>query len=331
MAIQRDYYSFHVLRIVLLFLIVFTDYGKYVPYFSLATPFFGFAEGTLFAIYGYLVLRSDNDLKQNIIHTLKVFMIFFAVDLVLSIGYMWLRYGTPFGYLTGRTIFNFVVLDYWWSEFGSHIWYIQSVLYSLIIIYVLKKLGIFEKLCVPLCIVLFVIAFFTGEGAGLIQFKVLDYSFLPGNFFTRTLPYMLLGRIIHKHKRIITSIPDWGTALLLLVGVLLNIGELLLLVRLKKAVYYGHLMGFVMITVALLVWGINHHKVGVGAVNAPALFKIMFYSFNPVAEIYIVLLLHVVQDVTTYRLGLIAQPAVVLFLCFFLPMCLIYMKKGHGA
>ena len=110
-------------------------------------------------------------------------------------GYLCFFYGKPFMYFNKRGIFYFVVLNFWGENICSTIWYVQSVLYTLIILWLLRR---FKNLDWVLRILLFALSILIGELAEVINFSFLGNDYIPGNSLTRTLSYMLLGRLIYR-------------------------------------------------------------------------------------------------------------------------------------
>lgn len=320
-------YSIDLARVLLMVCIVLANYGTFVPYLNYAGIVLSFASGTLFTLYGYLVLRDDNDLKGNLLHTLKVFAVFFVIDFILTTGYMYIVYGRPFAYLTKRGIFNFVVLNYWGANFGAHIWYIQALLYALVILYLLKKFNLLNKLAVPLCILCFVVAFVTGEGAGLVHFSFLKNDYIPGNFLTRALPYMLLGKIFRDHRKKFSKISLLGNLAIFFGGAVLSVAEFVMLGYYGKLVYYNHLIGFIPMALGVLIWAVTCYDIGKGIKDTPMLFKVLYYTSNPIAEIIAVLVLLLAKDQETYNIGMMSVPFLTLLFGLLLPIASIKIRR----
>jgi hypothetical protein len=129
-----------------------------------------------------------------------------------------------------RMIFNFVVLNLWPCPIGDNFWFIQAMLYAYIIIYIADKLNLF-KLYKGVLVVTFIAMLLLGEFAGVIHFNFLGYPYIPGNWLTRALPYILLGRLIREHKDFLLSWRKFVYWILFVVGGGLVILELFVLAR----------------------------------------------------------------------------------------------------
>jgi len=293
--------SFDILRLICVALLVVIEFGLYfIPSYSIVQPFLYFSHGTLFTVYGYNVLRDGADLRKNIRHALKVFLIMLAVYGLLAIGNYWLMTGNPFAGFTKRNIFNFVVLNFWSTSIGSSIWFVQSTLYALIAFWILRK---FKKYDWLLCLVLFLGSFLVGEFAGLIHFNFLGYSFIPGNFLTRTMPYMLLGRLIRVHYDEITEKLWLPSSVLFIFGLILSVIEYYALYLTGYLVYSNHFIGFIPMAAILCIRCVQSPKGGqlqILGKCAPALYKRMYYIFNPLGYILLIGAGFICQTVPQY-------------------------------
>ena len=281
------FYSFDALRVICITMLTFSSFGLPMPILEFIRPYLNSATGILFTLYGFLVLRDGADLKKNIKHSVKVFAILFAVYGLMTAGYLWLIYGKPFMYITKRGIFNFVVLNYWGDAFCSTIWYVQSTVYALIICWIFKGLKKYDWI---ICILLFALAAMIGELAGVINFSFLGNEYIPGNFLTRTIPYMLLGRIINRSYR---KLKKGGSTLgkwLVIGGLIISVGEHFLLTMYDMLGYSNHLIGFILISAGACLLAVRHPK-GVKkrklAKYAKRMYKGMYYVFNPLGYIFL--------------------------------------------
>ncbi|MCQ2426096.1 MAG: acyltransferase [Lachnospiraceae bacterium] len=253
------------LRLLLMFFLCIDLFGFPIIISSLAEASVyvqkvcGFVPLAFYIISGYLVLRDDEDRSARILRTIKRSAIVFGV---MTVAYLIVNYAyyTLLGAgnemlvsLTNlRGWFNFLVLNVWQYDIGNSIWFVQGILYAYVIIYFLDKWKLLKyDWLISLLFILAAVA--TGELSGLLNFNILGYEFIPGNFLTRALPYLLLGRCIHRNIHRFTKVKKWVWLIAGLVGVVLVVGEIYLL-NLSGAVgYYGHLIGMLVIAVCLCV------------------------------------------------------------------------------
>ena len=324
-TIQQDpfegqyFYSFDTLRVICILMLTLSAFGLPFRFLNYARPFLTCANGILFTLYGFIVLRDGADLRKNIRHCVKVFIILFAVYGLITMGYLYVLYGRPFMYFNKHGIFNFVVLNFWGEDICSTIWYVQSVMYALIILWLLRR---FKDLDWLLCIVLFVFSILIGELASVIGFKFIGNDYIPGNFLTRTIPYMLLGRLLRRNYGRISAgkrIP----VLLITVGIVLSVLEFFILLSSGKLGYTGHFIGFILIAAGVCLWAAGSWRgntvSGFGR-YAGKMYKGMYFVYNPLYYVLVVIagmLCRTIDQVYIFDAfsGLIT--AAVLFVIFF--------------
>lgn len=282
--IEDGYFaSFDILRVFCILAIIFASFGLPIPYFNFLRPYFNAATGILFTLYGFLVLRDGADLRKNIKHAAVVFAIFLAVYGLITMGYLWLMYRDPFMYFTKRGIFNFLVFNFWGEDICSTIWYVQSTLYALIILWLLRRFKDYDWL---LCIVLFVLSILIGELAGVINFSFLGNDYIPGNFLTRTIPYMLLGRLIYKYYDRLAVLGKMLPTGMIILGLLISAAEFFALYFSGKIGYTNHLIGFIFIAAGACLraaLSYNGDEPGLFGLCAKKMYKPMYYIFNPLS------------------------------------------------
>ena len=83
-----------------------------------------------------------------------------------------------------------------------------------------------------------------GEFAGVIHFNFLGYPYIPGNWLTRALPYILLGRLLREKKDVFLGWRKFLYVLIFIVGGGLVILEMIVLGRNGFLIYEGHMIGF---------------------------------------------------------------------------------------
>ena len=119
--------------------------------------------------------------------------------------------------ITKRIVFEFFVLNIWSLVVGDNFWFIQAMLYAYIIIFIADKLKLLRYYKIFL-VILFVIMVLTGELAGAIRFSIFGYPYISGNWLTRALPYILLGRLLREKKRSLMKVQFWKYLIAFVVG-----------------------------------------------------------------------------------------------------------------
>ena len=291
--------SVDVLRVICITALIIASFGLPIPYFNFVRPYLNAATGILFTLYGFIVLRDGADLKKNIKHAAIVFAVLLAVYGLITMGYLWLFYRKPFMYFNKRGIFNFVVLNFWGEDICSTIWYVQSTLYALVILWLLRKFKDYDWL---LCIVLFVLSILIGELAGVINFSFLGNDYIPGNFLTRTIPYMLLGRLIYKYYDRLAVLGRALPVQMIVFGLILSVGEFFILYFFNKLGYTNHLIGFIFIAAGACLKAAASYSAepGTFALCAGKMYKPMYYIFNPLNYFLLVAGLLVCRTVEQY-------------------------------
>lgn len=256
------------LRIILMFFLCIDLLGFPTMFGGIISTFCGFVPIAFFIISGYLVLRDDADRSKRIVRTIKRTAIVFAILLIVYFGLNFLYYR-----LLGVNIFDafkqkslymtFAVFNVWPFDIGGAIWYVQSLLYAYIIIYFLDKLKLLKfDWIISLVLIAFTIV--TGELCGLLKINIAGYSFLPGNFFTRALPYLLLGCFIHRKMYVFNKLNKLEYCGGIVIGTFLMFAELVLLSIYNVPGYYGHLFGMPIVAVSacMLAFGDMEQKDG---------------------------------------------------------------------
>lgn len=290
---QHYYKSLDVLRIILMALIIVVFYGDPTGMSDKLTIPMNFAPGCIFAIYGYVVLRENVDYAKRIKRVFKAFLIMFVVYGILAAGYFALlarTFGVPFvdvlkAMLNKRTIFEFVVLNVWPISLGSSIWMVQAVLYALIVLWVLdRKLGLLKKFTGILCFLLFAAAVLFGECAAVWNFDFHGYTYIPGNFITKALPYMLLGKLLHKYRPKLQRLNNAALLAIALAGVGMCFGEVFILTALNKLDYIGGFIGHIPMTAAMMELFLRINKF-FQMRRVIRFDKVLYYGYNPLGEI----------------------------------------------
>ena len=260
---NRKYYeSIDLLKLLLLALIILSSYTLVntsgVPVISMLS----FCVGTFYLILGYFVLRDGEGISERIKRSIRHAAIAFAIAAVvyfaLNCLVMLITGGSIAGLFGKRAILEFVFLNAWGPNLGGNIWIVHAALYALIIFYFLNKWGLLRyDMHIMIALILFAIVF--GEGAGLIGFRFHGYTYIPGCFLTRAMPYMLLGRLIYKARfnRDFGKIKTWMWVIIFFVGAALTFIEMIGLINAGKLAYLNHMIGFIPMSVAIFMVFLN--------------------------------------------------------------------------
>lgn len=238
------------LRFVMLAFMCIWNYGFPEPTGFLSAVS-GFAAPAYFILSGYFVLIDDKELRlkkteRKMKRSIMCFGAMFVLYLIVNVIVCLISHISVT--ISRRTIFNFVVLNLWPLPIGSSIWFIQALVYAYIIIYIADWLDLMKyyKVVMILC---FIFMLLTGEFAGIIHFNIIGYRYIPGNWLTRALPYLLLGKFMREKSEWLFNISKskrkkWVYIVLIIIGALLSIGEIVLLARKGCLVYQGHMIGY---------------------------------------------------------------------------------------
>lgn len=240
------------LRLILMLFVCFWAFDCPEPTGILRT-ISGFAIPAFFVLSGYYVLdnnrltRAEKTLRK-IKRTALCFAFVFLFYLAINVALIFL-YQLKFEF-TKRILFEFVVLNLWPLPIGDNIWFIQAMLYAYIIIFILDKLKLIRFYKIIL-VVLILIMLLTGEFAGAIRFGIFGYRYISGNWLTRALPYILIGRLLREKKRSLMKVKFWKYIIAFFVGAGLVFLEVMALGVLGVLNYKGHLIGFGVMAVAV--------------------------------------------------------------------------------
>ena len=222
----------------------------------------GFAPLCFYILCGFFALTGnqesqDRRLKQGIRRSARVFALLALVCFVLNAGYYLLSGANAAALFSTlarkRVLFNFVVLSAWPFQMGNSIWFIQSLLYAYIILYILNRLRLLRSglLLFLICVLLM---YGTGELAGLIRFRFLGYGYLPPNVLTRALPYVLLGGLMRARADRMGERSPLLYLVLVPVGLGLAFLEFELLSRFGLLATTSHALGLGVTAYGLCAW-----------------------------------------------------------------------------
>lgn len=242
------------LRLILMLFICFWAFGCPEPT-GFVRSLSGFAIPAFYILSGFYVLDTKREERmaktlRKIKRTALCFGVVFLFYVLLNVGLMFLTNTITITF-SKRMIFEFVVMNLWPLPIGDNIWFIQAMLYAYIVIFVLDKLKLMKFYRI-LLIILFVFMLLTGEFSGVIRFSnPLGYPYIPGNWLTRALPYILLGKLLRDKKKKLEETKFWKYLIAFVVGGVLVILELLILVWTKTLRYEAHMIGFAIMAVAV--------------------------------------------------------------------------------
>ena len=249
------------LRIILMFLMCINVFGVPTVYVKYVQAVCGFVPLAFFILSGYLVLRPSPNRLKRISRAIKRTAIAFGVTAVSFFLLNFIYYRSQgvnifLAFTLKRYWFNLVALNVWQFEIGGIIWYLQSLLYAYIIIWFLEKFMLMKHDW-KISAALILLTVLTGEFAGVIKWSFHGYNYIPGNFFTRALPYVLLGGHVHRYKKKLDGIKAKWYWLALFGGAALTVGEMLFFSSIRRAGYYGHLIGMGVTAVAAIMLAVR--------------------------------------------------------------------------
>ena len=241
------------LRLILMLFICFWAFGCPEPT-GIVRSISGFAIPAFYVLSGYYVLDTKREVRmEKIIRKIKrtaiCFAFVFLFYVALNVPVMILNHMTLV--FSKRMIFEFVVMNLWPLPIGDNIWFIQAMLYAYIVIFILDKLKLMKFYRI-LLIILFIFMLLTGEFSSVIRFNnALGYPYIPGNWLTRALPYILLGKLLRDKKKKLEETKFWKYLIAFVIGGGLVALEVFLLSLTGTLLYTGHMLGFAIMAVAV--------------------------------------------------------------------------------
>lgn len=250
---NSEYRRINLVRFALMLFVCIVSYGFPTQYGGYVRILSGFSSIAFYIFSGFLISRENEPLDKKLLRAIRRTALLALGMLVLNLVANTVYYAMAGVSIldalselfhSRRLLFEFVVMSIWHMPLGENFWFIQSLLYAYIAMYLLEKCHLL-KFDWIIFIALMVLTVLTGELAGVVRFSFLGYQYIPANVLTRALPYLLLGKILRKLREEIVSMNISPASLLLvvLVGAGFSIGELLTLNILGKLVYTGHLLG----------------------------------------------------------------------------------------
>lgn len=233
------------LRLILMIFVCFWAFGSPEPS-GVVNSLSGFAIPAFFILSGYYVLDNKRNVRmEKTLRKIKrtaicfgfVFLFYVAINVVLIILHF-----ESFTF-SKRMLFEFLVLNVWPFNAGNNIWFIQAMLYAYIIIFIADKLKLmkFYKIIIPILVIIMLL---TGELSAMLRFNIFGYQYIPGNWLTRALPYILIGRLLREMKKSVMKIQFWKYLIAFVIGGVLVIAEIFGLGRFDCLRYQGHMFGY---------------------------------------------------------------------------------------
>jgi len=240
------------LRLILMLFVCFWAFGCPEPS-GIVKSLSGFAIPAFFILSGYYVLDNKRNVRmEKTLRKIKrtaicfgfVFLFYAAINVVLIIMHF-----ESFTF-SKRMLFEFLVLNVWPFNVGNNIWFIQAMLYAYIIIFIADKLKLmkFYKIFIPILVIIMLL---TGELSAMLRFNIFGYQYIPGNWLTRALPYILIGRLLREMKKSVMKIQFWKYLIAFVIGGVLVIAEILCLGWFEFLGYQGHMFGYGIMAVAV--------------------------------------------------------------------------------
>lgn len=240
------------LRLILMIFVCFWAFGSPEPS-GVVNSLSGFAIPAFFILSGYYVLDNKRNVRmEKTLRKIKrtaicfgfVFLFYAAINVVLIIMHF-----ENFTF-SKRMLFEFLMLNVWPFNVGNNIWFIQAMLYAYIIIFIADKLKLmkFYKIFI---LILVIIMLLTGELSAMLRFNIFGYQYIPGNWLTRALPYLLIGRLLREMKKSVMKIQFWKYLIAFVIGGVLVIAEIFGLGWFDCLRYQGHMFGYGIMAVAV--------------------------------------------------------------------------------
>ena len=256
-------------------LLGFPTLGGVGNYVSMLSSFSGLA---FFIFCGFFTLVPNREqriqkLGRAIKRSLILFAIMFVGYLALNIAYLAYIGGLELllssEFLRLRTIFDFLALNLWkvplpnllisgnmYTLSLNGIWFIQSLLYAYVFLFLAEKLKL-SKIYVPLLCVLVVFMLGSGEFAKVFGFPYFGYSYIPGGFLTKALPFMLIGMLLRKFVDKLYNIPRFIFIITFVLGIGISVGEIFLLRALGMLVYTGNMIGYAVMALSVCCFAVG--------------------------------------------------------------------------
>lgn len=261
---NRRNYNFRadMLKFWLMPFVCFASFGFPTRLGNVISILSGFAPLCFYLLCGYFILSEDvKQTERSLLKEIRRSGLFFALMTLLCLAvnlcyclFIGVEMGEiPALLLRRRVLFNFIVLSAWPFHMGENVWFIQNLFYGCIGLFVLSKLGLLQKKAVRLGLlaVCGLLLFFTGEGAAIVRFRLLGYSYLTPTVVTFALPYLLLGGMLRGQEERLRKLGSGRLWALAAVGLVMAAGEFELISRLGLLATTYHAIGLGLTAFAL--------------------------------------------------------------------------------
>ena len=277
------------LRFILMAFVCFWNFGFPEPT-AIVSTLSGFAAPCFYILSGYFILPKDDasgleKTKRKMKRSFLCFAFMFVIYLLINI-LVCIIHHIPAA-VSPRAVFNFLVLNLWPLSVGSNIWFIQAMLMAYIAIFIAFKLKLMRFYKVILVVSL-IVMLLSGEFAGIIRLERIGYQCIPGNWFTRAIPYILLGKFLREKEDRFLRTAAWKYIAVWLAGAVLSLAELFILGKTGLFVYKGHLIGYGIMAFAACGLAISNPLGSESPVTAfltrfdPRLPNVMYMLMDPI-------------------------------------------------
>lgn len=248
------------LKYVCCFLIILIHVDLPVGTENFILPITRMAVPIFFIITGYFYTETCNKGKEKK-QLLKIFRLAlianalhlaFGIFKVIMAGESLLLYFK--GFLNAKTIIDFLVFNQ--PPYRTSLWYINALLYALVLIFVLKKLGIRSaKFLYPLIPVLLLANLVLGTYSSVLFGEGISLCY-SRNFLLCALPYVLIGDFIYTHKKSIKDKPVTLGAFVFFFGIL-SVCEVHLLDGKGRLSNSDHLIATFFLSVSIFLFALS--------------------------------------------------------------------------
>lgn len=246
-------YSIDAMRIISAFAVVVMHFNFGTSVGWVINAMLWYAVPFFLITSGYYIMGDElvnEKLRKSLKKNLKLFLKVSILLLAINIEYNILK-GTNINY-NAEAIYKFVIFNEWPFVLGGPMWYLQSVIYAEVFFIIIEKTQLKKYYNIIMSFFL-VVNVCVGELSGILRLPCIK-----GNFFTRAIPYMLLGRCLRINAEKIKKIKDKYLLLLLVSSIIICYLEYVILKLCGELVYKGHFIGNGILAVILFELCMNH-------------------------------------------------------------------------
>ncbi|SFR76723.1 acyltransferase family protein [Anaeromicropila populeti] len=260
--------------------------SKVILFAQIAVPFF-------LVICGYFCYREEeSEFIVRLKRQIKKIFILFLIANILYVAVAVIAEHTSAGnliwfrqhYLTKQNLFDFLIYNQ--SPFGDHLWYLGSLLYALIIMYVLCKIKIskYALFFAPVLLGCYIYLANTGD----LEFYIYR------NCLIVTLPYFMMGCLIRRYeKKFLPKIHGLVFVGLVVVLSITNILEFYYYQTLARTFVSAELLIYMLVLLLL-----KYPRLGKGSVVEAigAKYSLFIYIFHMMPVLYLYKGVHTTPD-----------------------------------